>query len=172
MKTQSLFKTTFIAFLLVSAYAASQAVAQKSNDGRNLEVDDYFAIQGVGNPLISPDGKWIVYSVYTKDLENDRSESRLWRVPTAGGEARPITARGSGVGSPSWTPDSQHLTFTARSKDQGSQIFKLDLRGGGERVQMTNINGGIGGHKWSPDRKRLLLSGDSRARCLPLRTVQ
>ncbi|MBD3854534.1 MAG: S9 family peptidase, partial [Acidobacteria bacterium] len=50
------------------------------------------------------------------------------------------------------------LTFTARSKDQGSQIFKLDLRAAGERVQMTNIKGGIGGYQWSPDGKRLLLS--------------
>jgi len=155
MRTHSLVNFTLLAFVLLGANTGSRASAEDAGACRNIQVDDYFAIKSVGGPIISPDGKWVVYSVSSKDLENDRSESRLWMVPTAGGEARPITARGSSL---SWTPDSQHLTFTARSKDQGSQIFKLDLRGGGERVQMTNIKGGIGGHKWSPDRKRLLLS--------------
>jgi len=155
MRTKSFIKNTLLALLLLGAHLGIRALAQDADALRNIQVDDYFAIKGVGSPLISPDGKWILYSVYTKDLENDRSDSRLWRVPTAGGEARAITTKGWGH---SWTPDSQHLTFTARSKDQGSQIFKLDLNGGGERVQMTNIKGGIGGHQWSPDRKRLLLS--------------
>ena len=155
MKSHSLFKLTLIVLLLLETHSGIQANAQNTGTLRTIEVDDYFAIKSVGRPIISPDGKWVVYSVYTKDLENDRSESSLWLVPTAGGEARPITAKGSSL---SWTPDSQHLTFTARSQDQGSQIFKLDLFGSGERVQITNNKEGIGGHKWSPDRKRLLLS--------------
>ncbi len=158
MRAHSFIKLTLLGLLLVAAGSGTRASAQGADALRPLQVDDYFAIKGVGGPILSPDGKWVVYSVSTKDLENDRSESRLWMVPTAGGEARPITAKGWGVGSPSWTPDGQYLTFTASSNDQGSQLFKLDLRGGGERVQITNIEGGIGGYKWSPDGKRLLLS--------------
>ncbi len=154
MRTHSFIKITLLV-LLLGAHSGCQAVAKNPDAMRTLQVDDYFAIKGVGNPLISPDGKWVLYSVYTKDLENDRSDSSLWLVPTAGGEARPITTKGWNH---SWTPDSQHLTFMARTKDQGSQIFKGDLNGSGERVQMTHIKGGIGGGQWSPDRKRLLLS--------------
>ena len=158
MRTLSFIEITALALLLVAADSGTQAAAQQVASLRPLAVDDYFAIKDVGGPILSPDGKSVVYSVSTKDLENDRSESRLWMVPTAGGEARPITGKGWGVGSPSWTPDGQYLTFTAPSEDQGSQVFKLDLRGGGERVQITNIEGGIEGYKWSPDGKRLLLS--------------
>jgi len=158
MKTYSSSKLTLLSLLLVVAALGTHTSAQEAETLRPLAVDDYFAIQSVGSPIVSPDGAWVVYTVSTKDLENDRTESRLWSVPTAGGEARPITAKGWGVGSPSWTPDGQYLAFTARSDDQGSQLFRLDLRGGGERVQITNVEGGIGGYKWSPDGKRLLLS--------------
>jgi len=154
MRTHSFIKITLVA-LLLAANAGTLASTGAADAPRPIQVDDYFAIKGVGNPLISPDGQWVLHSVYTKDLENDRSESQLWLVPCAGGEARPITTKGW---SHSWMPDSQHLTFTARSKNQGSQIFRLDLHGGAERVQMTHIKGGIGSHQWSPDRKRLLLS--------------
>ena len=122
-----------------------------------FKVDDYFSLKSVGSPLISPDGAWVAYTVSSKDLKNDRSESRLWMVSTAGGEPRPMTAKGSSFWSPSWSPDGKYLTFMARSKDQGSQVFTLDMRAG-ERVQLTNVEGGIGGYKWSPDGKRLLLS--------------
>ena len=154
MRKHSFIKLALLGLLLLAADSGKRASAQDADARRDLQVHDYFAIRSVGSPTISPDGKWVIYSVGTKDLENDRSESRLWMVPTAGGEARPITTKGWGH---NWTPDSQHLTFTARSKDQGSQIFKQDLNGG-ERIQMTHIKGGIGGGQWSPDGKRLLLS--------------
>jgi len=136
----------------------SAAMAQDQRVKRSVVIDDYFALKSVESPIISPDGKWVVYWVSTKDLENDRSESRLWMVPTEGGEARPITPKGSRVGSPGWTSDSQSLTFTAPSIDHGWQLFKQDLRAGRERVQVTEIKGGIEGYKMSPDGKRLLLS--------------
>ena len=148
MKTYSSSKLTLLSMLLVGAALGTPTSAQEAETLRPLAVDDYFAIQSVGRPIVSPDGAWGVYTVSTKDLENDRTESRLWSVPTAGGEARPITAKGWEVGSPSWTPDGQYLAFTARSDDQGSQLFRLGLRGGGERVQITNVEGGIGGYNW------------------------
>ncbi|MEE9138108.1 MAG: S9 family peptidase [candidate division NC10 bacterium] len=151
-------KLTLLAVLLLGANAGSQASAQDANALRSLQVDDYFALQSVVSPHISPDGGWVAYTIGTKDLENDRSESRLWIVSTSGGEPRPMTAKGTSVGSPGWSPDGTYLTFTANSGDQGSQLFSLDLQGGGERVQITNIEGGIGGYKWSPDGKRLLLT--------------
>lgn len=159
MKTHlhSFIKITLLVLLLVGVDLGTRVLAQNANALRNIQVDDYFALKSVGGPRVSPDGAWVAYTVRTKDLENDSSETRLWMVPTAGGEPMPMTARGSSIWSPSWSPDGRYLTFMASSKDQGSQVFTLDLRGG-ERVQITNIEGGIGGYKWSPDGKRLLLT--------------
>ena len=138
MRTHTLIKLTLLTSLLLGANAGSQALAQGADALRNLQVDDYFALKSVGGPQISPDGAWVAYTVGTKDLENDRSETRLWMVPTAGGEAVPLTATGSSAGRPRWSPDRESLTFIASSSGQGSQVFTLDRRGG-ERVQLTRV---------------------------------
>jgi len=142
---------------LVGAHSGTRALAQDAKALRNIQIDDYFALKSVGGPILSPDGAWVAYTVRTKDLENDRSETRLWMISTAGGEPRPMTAKGRSFWSTSWSPDGKYLTFMASSKDQGSQVFTLDLRGGGERVQITNVKQGLEGYEWSPDGKRLVL---------------
>ncbi len=116
MRTNSLIKLTLLALLLLGANAGSQASAQDANALRSLQVDDYFALKSVGGARISPDGAWVAYTVGTKDLENDRSETRLWMISTAGGEPMPMTAKGSSVWSPSWSPDGKYLTFMASSR--------------------------------------------------------
>ncbi len=157
MQEHSFVKVTLLTLLLVVAAPGTPASAQEADAVRTLQVEDYFALKSVGSPQISPDGAWVAFTVGTKDLEKDRRETRLWMVRTAGGEAIPMTARGSSAWRPRWRPDGKCLSFMAASGDQGSQVFTLDLRGG-ERVQITNIEGGIGGYKWSPDGKRLLLT--------------
>ena len=108
------------------------------------------------------DGTWVAYTVRTRDLENDSSETRLWMVPTTGGEAIPMTARGSSIWQPRWNPDGKYLSFlSARKSGQGgdeasAQVFTLDLRGG-EGVQLTSVEQGVEGYEWSPDGKRLVL---------------
>ena len=143
---------------LVGAHSGTRALAQDANALRNIQVDDYFALKSVGSPRVSPDGAWVAYTVRTKDLENDRSETRLWIVSTSGGDALPMTAKGSSVWRPRWSPDGKYLTFMASSRGQGSgpQVFTLDLRGG-ERVQLTSVKQGVEGYEWSPDGKRLVL---------------
>jgi len=156
MRTHWLIQLTLFGLLLVGSAPGMGASAQDADALRPLQVDDYFALKSVGGARISPDGAWVAYTVGSKDLENDRSETRLWMVPTAGGEARPMTAKGSSAGRPRWSPDGMYLTFMASSGGQGSQVFALDLRGG-ERVQITNVEQGLEAYEWSPDGKRLLL---------------
>ena len=156
MRTHSLLKLTLLTFLLLGANAGSQASAQDADSLRELQVDDYFALKSVGSPQISPDGAWVAYTVGTKDLENDQSETRLWMVSTSGGEAIPMTATGSSARRPRWSPDGKYLTFMASSRGQGTQVFMLDLHGG-ERVQITDVGQGLEGYEWSPDGSRLVL---------------
>jgi dipeptidyl aminopeptidase/acylaminoacyl peptidase len=150
MRDHSFIKVIMLGLLLVSAGSGTWTLAQDADALRNTQVEDYFALKSVGGPRISPDGAWVAYTVRTKDLEKDRSETRLWMVPTAGGKPLPMTAKGSSVWSPRWSPDGKYLTFMASSGDKGSQVFTLDLRGG-ERVQVTSIEQGVEGYEWSPD---------------------
>jgi len=133
-------------------------VLAKEADSRPIEVDDYFALKTIGSPTVSPDGKWVAYTVRSQNLEKDSRGSRVWMSPVAGGEPLPMTAKGSSAWSPGWSHDGGHLSFVAVSKESdSSQVFTLDLRGG-ERVQLTNVVGGVEGYEWSPDGKRLVLT--------------
>ncbi len=62
---------------------------------RNLTIEDLFRLKRVQGPQISPEEKWLAYTVEAADLKEDKWEKQVWIVPTAGGEAIPMTAKGS-----------------------------------------------------------------------------
>src|SRR3989475_9811075 len=87
--------------MLVPVAAAAQG-GQRGQGGapRLLTVDDLFALKEVGDPQISPDGRWVAYTVTTTDLKAEKSESRVWMAPLAGGEggAGPVAGPRSPAG--------------------------------------------------------------------------
>jgi Tol biopolymer transport system component len=141
--------------LLAATVVASGQVVGNA-EPRPLEIDDYFALESVGDPQISPDGQWVAYTVSSIDLENDSRETRIWMIPVAGGKAMPMTAKGQPSWSPRWRPDGRSLAFMSARGEPGTQVYTLDMRGG-EGVQITAIDQGIEGFEWSPDGTRMVL---------------
>jgi len=124
---------------------------------RPITVDDFFKFKNVRNPQISPDGRWVAYTVSKTDLKKDKSETRIWMIRSNGGEAIPMTGKGYSAGRPRWSPDGKYLSFLAsKSKGKKPQVWSLN-RLGGEARQITKVKQGVSGFDWSPDGKRLLL---------------
>ncbi len=129
---------------------------------RAITVDDLFKMKNVEDPRVSPDGKWIAYTVSEMDLKEDKSETRVWMVPAAGGEAIPMTSKGYSAGNPRWSPDGKYLAFVAsrgkdkEGEDEPAQVWTLN-RLGGEAQQVTKVKQGVSGFEWSPEGKRLVL---------------
>jgi dipeptidyl aminopeptidase/acylaminoacyl peptidase len=121
-----------------------------------LSIDDLINMKSVRNPEISPDGKWVAFTVSESDLEEDKSETRIWMIPSAGGEAIPMTGKGYSASQPRWSPDNKYLSFLAAKNDGKTQVWTLN-RQGGEAQQLTKVIQGVSGHEWSPDGSRLLL---------------
>ena len=137
----------------VLALAAASAAAQET---RLLEPEDLFELQSVGNPVISPDGGWVAYTVNSTSLEDDSSETRIWMASTTDDTVLPMTGEGSSAGNPQWSPDGRYLSFTASRNDGETQVWALDRRGG-EAVQLTHVEQGVSDYAWSPDSSRLAL---------------
>ena len=137
----------------VLALAAASAAAQET---RLLEPEDLFELQSVSNPVISPDGGWVAYTVNTTSLEEDSSETRIWMASTTDDTVLPMTGEGSSAGNPQWSPDGRYLSFTASRNDGETQVWALDRRGG-EAVQLTHVEQGVSDYAWSPDSSRLAL---------------
>ena len=148
--------------LVVPAVAAGQGQPAEPQK-RNLTIDDLFRIKRVGDPQISPDGKWVAYTVGTTDLKEEESESQLWMMPIDGGEALPMTAKGTSASRPRFSQDGKYLAFlSARSSGNSNddraktQVWLLDRRGG-EAQQLTEVMQGVQSFDWSPDSKKLVL---------------
>ncbi len=146
--------------LLVVALAAASGVHAA---GRSLSTDDYYRIQDVHGPQVSPDGQQIIYLVSRYDRDADRRRSALWMVSWEGGDPVQLTREARGVWEPRFSPDGRYISFMSTPEESDvSQIMLLDRRGGEPR-QLTHVSGDIGSYAWSPDSKRLVvtMNGDT-----------
>ncbi len=161
MKRLAAFHVVLLALWVPVAFAAQGQPAESQK--RNLTVDDLFQIKRVGDPQISPDGKWLAYTVGTTDLKEEKSENRLWMIPVEGGEALPMTLEGTSASRPRFSPDGKYLAFLSARSEGGNngerartQVWLLDRRGG-EGRELTEVMQGVQSFDWSPDSTRLVL---------------
>lgn len=143
--------------LLVFVALLTPAIVAAQNP-RTIGIDDLFAIRSVGDPRLSPDAQWVAYTVTTTSLKDEKTETRIWMIPTAGGEAMPMTATGYSASRPRFSPDGKYLTFLAAKGDNAkTQVWALN-RQGGEAQPLTELDQGVSTYDWSPDGSRLLLT--------------
>jgi dipeptidyl aminopeptidase/acylaminoacyl peptidase len=126
--------------------------------GTPLTHELLWMMKRVGAPIVSPDGKWVVFSVLEPSYEPDKEASDLWLVPAEGGvEPRRITNTRAPESGVAWSPDSRSIAFsTKREGDEVEQIYILDLGGGGEARRLTDLATGATSPKWRPDGKAIL----------------
>jgi len=98
---------------------------QAQEDRRPITIDDFFKIKTVRNLQISPDGEWVAYTVRETDLKKDKTETRIWMIPSDGGEAIPMTAKGYSASRPRWSPDGKYLSFMASKGKKLKRKFGL-----------------------------------------------
>lgn len=146
----------FCVLLITLVLTSALALAQSDDERRLITAEDFFELREVRNPVVSPDGDWVAYTVEETSLEENSSETRIWMVATEGGDPLPMTGAGTSASSPAWSPDGRYLSFLASRNDGETQVWVLDRRGG-EAVQLTEVEQGVSGYVWSPDASRLAL---------------
>jgi dipeptidyl aminopeptidase/acylaminoacyl peptidase len=121
---------------------------------RAMTVDDLFGMGRVSDPQVSPDGKWIAYTVTNYSMETNKSNSDLWLVSIDGQTVKQLTTSEKGDSQSRWKPDGSQLAFIS-SRNGTPQIFLINLKGG-EANPLTNISTGASVPLWSPDGKFLV----------------
>jgi dipeptidyl aminopeptidase/acylaminoacyl peptidase len=153
------------AWVIVTAMAATTPVSLQAQEQRKRAItfQDLISMHRVSEPQISPDGKWIAYSVSTPDLDANRSIRNIWIVATSGGEARQLTRGGTDT-RPRWSPDGKKLAFLSARVENNPQVFWMNLEGG-EATKVTSLSTGADNELWSPDGKAIAFISSVYADC-------
>ena len=134
---------TALALALAAVSIAAEPILAQS--GRALQLEDYYAVKSVSSPRISPDGRWVAYTVSSSMEEDNATLEETW-VARADGSREPERVRHQGrdVSSPSWVEGSR-----LRVEDESGNRWVVDAQRLGEAATPAPEDGPPGA--LSPD---------------------
>ncbi|HLX12464.1 MAG TPA: S9 family peptidase [Bacteroidota bacterium] len=139
---------TILVGILCAVPVSSSVFAQAK---RPMELEDMFRAKRVADPQVSPDGKWVAYTVTIVDKENNSTNSDIWVVPSGGGEAKQLTNSPKQDRHQRWSPDGKRIAFES-NRDGSFQIYTMSNDGSNVK-QLTTISTEGTQPVWSPDGK-------------------
>jgi dipeptidyl aminopeptidase/acylaminoacyl peptidase len=170
-------------FLFLLCFSVA-AVAQGKHP---FTFEDMMKLKRVGEPVPSPDGKWVAFSVVDVSLEANTKTPHVWIVPLSSADTHVGTAAPGRSGEPSsprsaereiipnqdsdrprWSPDGKHFLFLS-SKDGGQQVWIADFDPATGTVpathRLTSIATEADGPLWSPDGKNIVFTSSVYPEC-------
>ncbi|HEY2932639.1 MAG TPA: S9 family peptidase [Acidobacteriota bacterium] len=131
--------------------------------GKRFSVDDLIRVRRVSDPEVSPDGRWVVFTISEVAWEKNGRNTDLWVVSTEGGQPRRLTQEPGRDDSPRWSPDGKRIAFIS-TRDGKPQVWLAGIDGSAPS-KVTQVSTGADGVVWSRDGKFLAFSSDVYPEC-------
>jgi dipeptidyl aminopeptidase/acylaminoacyl peptidase len=164
-------KVTFVlslmlAFVLAPFCSAQSAPTAPAQPKRPMTFEDMMKMNQLGETAVSPDGKWLAYSVTTVDLDQNTKTAELWLqaiAATGSDSAQPqkIAVAQPHDGGVQFAPDGHSVLFlSGRSGSQQVWLADFDAATGAtaNAKKLTAISTEAGDAIWSPDGNSILFT--------------
>lgn len=144
---------------LVVALALTAALAPvsftQSSAKRPMTFEDMMHVKRLGETAVSPDGKWLAYSVTTINLVQNSKATELW-LQQIGGSRPPqkLSVAHPGDSGVQFSADGKHILFLS-GREGGQQVWLADFDAtsgaAGNARKLTTIATEADNAKWAPD---------------------
>ncbi|MCX6638299.1 MAG: S9 family peptidase, partial [Acidobacteria bacterium] len=127
-----------------------------------------FSLGGGDDYAVAPDGQEVCYVMNAEAELAASTNSDLYVVPIAGGEAKKITANLGADNGPVYSPDGKYIAYRAQFRaGYESDRWRLVLmeRAGVRNSTLTEgLDRSVGSITWSPDSSRIFFTVEDRGR--------
>ncbi len=142
-----------LALLLTLAFYAFPLIAQQ-----NLSPELIWQMGRVGDAHLSPDGNWIVYSVRTPNLKENKSTTSIYLMNSSGMNPKLIAGPADSASGPFWRPDGKKIAYYSTQGGE-HQLWEMEMNGT-MKIKISSIKGGMDNVKYAPDMKHVLFTQD------------
>jgi dipeptidyl aminopeptidase/acylaminoacyl peptidase len=140
----------FLVFCLVSATGVLHGQTSRTSPQKVApSVDQVLSLTRAGSPELSPDGRFVAYTVRETNWDDNAYETEIWLADARAGATRQLTNAKKSSQSPAWSPDGTKLAFISDRTDT-RQIYLINPQGG-EADAITTLEDGVDRFAWSPD---------------------
>jgi dipeptidyl aminopeptidase/acylaminoacyl peptidase len=133
-------------------------------EARPFTARDLAMLDRVGDPQLSPDGRYLAYTVRATDWANNRGLATLWLLDRRSPSLPRVLAVSEKIASsPRWSADGRSLYFlSARTGLQ--QVWRTDPDGA-IAIQVTNLPIHVTSYRFSPDGRSLVVAAHADPSC-------
>jgi len=118
---------------------------------------DILSLKSAGNPVISPDGKDILFTVTRADWEKNRYDTEIWLSRDGAAPFQLTQTTDESSNSPSWSPDGRWIAFLANRDGKTRQIYLMNSAGG-EAFKLTDHKESVNSYEWCPSGKKIVFT--------------
>jgi len=123
-----------------------------------LTPEDILRIKTCSAAEMSPDGKWIAYTVSVPREPGDEPDgpySELYIVSVETGAIRPFITGKVNASLPRWSPDSSKIAFLSERGEKALTQVWIIPADGGEAFQVTQAETPVLGFRWHPSGNKI-----------------
>ena len=152
--------------LVISTLLTAHSVLADESASNTLSLKDVFNLEYATNPVVTPDGKHVVYERRSMDIMTDSMRRNLWTIALDGSAHLPILSASKNHFNPVFSPDGAKMAYLS-SKEGKVQVYLKDLASN-STTRVTDVAMRPSGMSFSPDGKYLAFAMFTPTKAKPL----